>query len=163
MMREVLCFIHTCTRGAEKIRIKWLTNADFMVEPDSNTWHKSTIMCKASWGLSHWETQDNPTIIRIVIDDIKEGFLAKAWNVFHLLGVLHTMAEGWEAVDFHQSNCKQPRGRPLDPSHYIWPKSKDRCNLDWLLFEEGDGLSRKFGLDGNGNPNYGRKAVGFFS
>jgi len=22
---------------------------------------------------------------------------------------------------------------------------------------------RKFGLDGNGNPNYGREAVGFFS
>jgi hypothetical protein len=34
------------------------------------------------------------------------------------LGPVHTMAEGQEAVDFHQSNCKKPRVRSLDPSHY---------------------------------------------
>jgi hypothetical protein len=34
------------------------------------------------------------------------------------LGPVHTMAGGREAVDFHQSNCKKSRVRPLDPSHY---------------------------------------------
>jgi hypothetical protein len=34
-----------------------------------------------------------------------------------LLGPLHTMADGREAVDFHQLDCKKPRIRPLDPSH----------------------------------------------
>jgi hypothetical protein len=29
------------------------------------------------------------------------------------LGALHTTTEGREAVDFHQSNCKNPRVRPL--------------------------------------------------
>jgi hypothetical protein len=42
-----------------------------------------------------------------------------------------------------------------------WPKSKGI--LKWLLFEEGDNSRRKFGLDKNGNPNYGREAVGFIS
>ena len=28
-----------------------------------------------------------------------------------------TMAEGREVVDFHQSDCKKPRIRPLHPSH----------------------------------------------
>jgi hypothetical protein len=26
-----------------------------------------------------------------------------------VLGALHTLAEGREAIDFHQSNCKNPR------------------------------------------------------
>jgi hypothetical protein len=30
---------------------------------------------------------------------------------------LHTMAEGRKAVNFHQSYCKKPRVRPLNPSH----------------------------------------------
>ena len=53
------------------------------------------------------------------------------------LVALHTMAEGREAIDFHQSNCKKPRIWPLDPSHYR------RRNLKRLLFEEGDGLSKE--------------------
>jgi hypothetical protein len=57
------------------------------------------------------------------------------------------MAEGREAVDLHQSNCKKPRVWPLNPSHYgqiaLWPKSKGHRNLEWLLFEDGDGLSKE--------------------
>jgi hypothetical protein len=33
------------------------------------------------------------------------------------LRLLHIMAEGQEAIDFHQSDCKKPRFRALDPSH----------------------------------------------
>jgi hypothetical protein len=39
-------------------------------------------------------------------------------TAFGHVGALHTMAEGQEAVNFHQSNCKKPRVQPLDPSHY---------------------------------------------
>jgi hypothetical protein len=35
------------------------------------------------------------------------------------------MAEGREAVDFHQLDCKKSRAQPLDPSHWR-PKSKGR-------------------------------------
>jgi hypothetical protein len=56
------------------------------------------------------------------------------------LRALHTMAEGWQAVDFHQSHCKKSRVRPLDPSHY---GQSPRYNLKWLLFEEGDGLLKE--------------------
>jgi hypothetical protein len=35
-----------------------------------------------------------------------------------VVGVLHTMAEGREAVDFHQSYCKKLRVWSLGPSHY---------------------------------------------
>jgi hypothetical protein len=41
------------------------------------------------------------------------------WTLFFgLSGLIHTMAEGWEAIDFHQSNGKKPRVWSLDPSHY---------------------------------------------
>ena len=30
-----------------------------------NTWYKSTTTWKTSWGLSHWETHDNPTTSKI--------------------------------------------------------------------------------------------------
>ena len=44
------------------------------------------------------------------------------------------------------------------------PKSKGRRNLKCLLFDDkATDSRRKFGSDGNGNPNYGREAVGFFS
>ena len=41
-------------------------------------------MWKASWGLSHVETQDNPTPWKIKFNDLKEAFLAKEWNPFYL-------------------------------------------------------------------------------
>ena len=43
-------------------------------------------MWKASCGLSQWETYDNPTPSIITFDDLKEDFLAKVWNSFHLSG-----------------------------------------------------------------------------
>jgi hypothetical protein len=50
------------------------------------------------------------------------------------------MAEGREAINFHQSNCKKPKIQPLDPSHYR-PKSKDpqspKC-LHGVLFDQGN-------------------------
>jgi hypothetical protein len=35
-------------------------------------------------GSSHWNTHDNPTTSKITYDDIKESFLAKEWNSFHV-------------------------------------------------------------------------------
>jgi hypothetical protein len=78
------------------------------------------------------------------------------------LGALHTMAEGLHAVDFHQSNCKKPRVRPLDPSRYD-QSPKTIAILNYYFLKKAADPRRKFGSDGNGNPNYGREAVGFFS
>jgi hypothetical protein len=72
------------------------------------------------------------------------------------------MAEGREAVDFHQSNCKKPRVRPIDPSQ-SGQSPKAVGILNYYFWKEPTDSQRKFGLDGNGNPNYGREAVGFFS
>jgi hypothetical protein len=72
------------------------------------------------------------------------------------------MAKGWEAVGFHQSNCKKPRVRPLDPSHYGQsPKAVAILN-DYFLKKATDSR-RKLGSDGNENSNYGREAVDYFS
>jgi hypothetical protein len=72
------------------------------------------------------------------------------------------MAEGREAVDFHQSNCKKPRVRPLDPSHF-GQSPKATAFLNDYFLKKATNSRRKFGLDGNRNSNYGREAVGFFS
>jgi hypothetical protein len=45
----------------------------------------------------------------------------------------------------------------------LWPKSKGRHILNDYFLKKAMDSRRKFGLDGNGNPNYGREAVGFFS
>ena len=47
-----------------------------------NTCYKSTTMWKTSWGLSQWETHENPTTWTYV--DMKEVLLAKERNSFHL-------------------------------------------------------------------------------
>jgi hypothetical protein len=41
-------------------------------------------MWKASWGLSHWGTHDNPTTLIITLDDIKEVFLAKKIRILSI-------------------------------------------------------------------------------
>jgi hypothetical protein len=72
------------------------------------------------------------------------------------------MAEGREAVDFHQSNYKKPRVRLLDP--YTMAKVQRPPHFKMIIFlKKAMDSRKKFGLDGNGNPNYGREAVGFFS
>ena len=72
------------------------------------------------------------------------------------------MAEGWEAIHFHQSNCKKPWVQPLDPSHSSQsPKAVAIWN-DYILKKATDS-QRKFGSDKNGNPNYGWEVVDFFS
>jgi hypothetical protein len=43
-------------------------------------------MWKTSWGLSHWGTYDNLTTSETTYVDIKEAYLAKEWNPFHLFG-----------------------------------------------------------------------------
>jgi hypothetical protein len=73
------------------------------------------------------------------------------------------MVEGWEAVDFHQSNCKKPRVRSLDPSHYGQSPKVVITISNYYFLKKATDSRRKFGLDGNGNPNYGRQAVNFFS
>ena len=68
-------------------------------------------------------------------------------------GALHTMAEGREAVNFHQSNCKKPRVWSLDPSHY--GQRSLQLQNDYFL-KKAMNSRRKFGLDKNRIPNYGR-------
>jgi hypothetical protein len=53
-----------------------------MTEHEFNTWHKSTTMWNTSWGLSQWDTHDNPITSKITYDDIKEAFLVKEWKLF---------------------------------------------------------------------------------
>jgi hypothetical protein len=88
---------------------------------------------------------------------VKEG-LERQSLVIGNLGALHTMAEGREAVDFHQSSCKNPRVRPLDPSHYgrevigffsLKIQSSTRSwPLDWRgYFEQGIKWHAPLGLD----------------
>jgi hypothetical protein len=62
---------------------------------------------------------------------------------------------------FHQSHCKKPRVRPLDPSHYGQSPKVVVILNDYFLKKAMDSR-RKFGSDMNGNPNYGREAVGYF-
>jgi hypothetical protein len=45
----------------------------------------------------------------------------------------------------------------------LWPKFKGHRILKWLFLKKATDSCRKFGLDENGNPNYDREAVGFFS
>ena len=58
-----------------------LASQQHLAEQEFDTWHRSTTMLKASWGLSHLETRDNLTTLIV-----KETFLANQWNSFHLLG-----------------------------------------------------------------------------
>jgi hypothetical protein len=44
------------------------------------------------------------------------------------------MAEGREAVDFHQSNCKKPRVRPLDPTLHIMAKVQRPSHFKMITF-----------------------------
>jgi hypothetical protein len=67
------------------------------------------------------------------------------------------MTKGREAVDFHQSNCKKSRVWSLNRSHYGQSPNFQR------LSKKATDSRRKFGLDGNGNPKYGREAISFFS
>ena len=55
----------------------------YLAEQGLSTWHNLTTMWMTLWGLSHWETPNNPTQ---AYDDIKVAFLTKKWNFFHLLG-----------------------------------------------------------------------------
>jgi hypothetical protein len=46
--------------------------------------NKHVEVWKALQYLSQQESHDNPTTSKIALDDIKEVFLAKEWNSFHL-------------------------------------------------------------------------------
>ena len=61
-----------------------LSHSHHLAKQRANTWHKSTTMWKASWGLSH--RGDNPTTSKFTFVNIKEVFLAKESNSFHLSG-----------------------------------------------------------------------------
>jgi hypothetical protein len=59
-------------------------------------------------------------------------------------------------------NCKKPRVQPLDPSHYGQSPKAVAISNECLL-KKSTHSRRKFGSVGNGNPKYGREAVGFSS
>jgi hypothetical protein len=67
-----------------------------------------------------------------------------------------------EAVDFHQSNCKKSRVRPLDASHQGQSPKAVAIQNDSFLKKVTGSCMKLFKLDGNGNPNHTREAVIFF-
>ena len=75
-----------------------------------NTWHKSTTMWKTSWDLCHRETHDNPTTSKTTYDVIKEVFLAKEWNSFHLYG---KKLDYLHLKDFLKYECELYLKQPL--------------------------------------------------
>ena len=64
-------------------------------------------------GLSRWDTHDNSSTSKITYDGIKEDFLAKEWNSFHLsrkkLYYLHLK-------DFLKYDCELYLKQPLTPT-----------------------------------------------
>ena len=83
-----------------------------IAEQGFNTRHKLTTMWMTSWGVSHWETHDNPTTSKTLYVDIKEAFLVKGWNSFHLstnkLDYLHLK-------EFLKYECELYLKQPLTP------------------------------------------------
>ena len=75
-----------------------------------NIWYISTTMWKTSWGLSHWETHENPTTSKTTYADIKEVFLAKEWNSFHLFRKKLDCLK-----DFFKHECELYLKQPLTP------------------------------------------------
>jgi hypothetical protein len=71
------------------------------------------------------------------------------------------MAEGREVIDFHQSNCKKPRVRPLKPAHYGQSPKVVAIQNDYFLKKATDS-QRKLGSDGNGNPKLWSRGRRFF-
>ena len=49
-----------------------------LAEQGFNTWHKSTTMWKTSWGLSLWDTHDNPTTSKSHVMLSRQFFLLKS-------------------------------------------------------------------------------------
>ena len=98
----------------------WLVNhatslSWHLIEEGFNTWHKLTTIWKATWGLSHWETHNNPTRSKMAFDDVKEAFLAKEWNSFYFswkkLNYLHLK-------DFLKYECEVYLKQPLAPPQH---------------------------------------------
>jgi hypothetical protein len=70
-----------------------------------------SVICLRYW---IWTGQSlNSTGLYVVVGSPRSLLCAGSRN----LGPLHTMVEGREAVNFHQSDCKKPRIQPLDSSH----------------------------------------------
>jgi hypothetical protein len=65
-----------------------------LAKPRFNTNHKSTTMWKTSWGLSHWETHDNPTTSKTTYD-IKEAFLTQEMKLFPSLREENILPPPW--------------------------------------------------------------------
>ena len=72
-------------------------------------------MWKTSWGLSHWETHDNPTTSKMAYDDIKEVFLAKEWKSFRLLG---EKLDFLHLNDFLKFECELYLKQPWTPPQH---------------------------------------------
>jgi hypothetical protein len=74
--------------------------------------------------------------------------------VIEVLGLLHTMAKGREAVDFHRLDCKKSRIRSLD-SHTRGQSSKAIALQNAYmasLSDQCDGLYKEDWADMNENP-----------
>jgi hypothetical protein len=69
-------------------------------------------MWKTSWGLSHWDTHDDPITSKITYDNFKEAILAKKWNSFHLLG---KKLDYLPLKDFLKYECALYLKQPLTP------------------------------------------------
>ena len=77
------------------------------------------------------EPHDNPTTLKIAYDDIKEVFLAKEWNSFHLsrkkLGYLHLK----RFLDYEcELYLKQPLTPPQHKIIFAYYTSNHRLAID---------------------------------
>ena len=66
--------------------------------------------------LPHWETHDNPTTSKTTSVDIKEDFLAKEWNSFHLHG---KKLDYPHLKDFLKHECQLYLKQSLTPPYHI--------------------------------------------
>ena len=68
-----------------------------------------------SFGLSQFHGHGSWLVCEAALKLWKRTQVSLIWS--KLLGALHAIAEGRGAVNFHQSYCKKPRLRPLNPAH----------------------------------------------
>ena len=79
-----------------------------------DNWHKVTTMWKASWGLSHWKTHDNPITSKPhSMLSRRLSFLINKWNPFHLSG---KKLDNIHLKDFLKHECELYLKQPLIPS-----------------------------------------------
>ena len=86
-----------------------------LAEQGFNTWYKSTIMWRTSWVDLIGNPMTTPTTSKATYVDIKDAFLAKQWNFFHLSG---KKLDYLHLKDFLECECALYSEQPLTPPRH---------------------------------------------